>query len=252
MSSTQQRQHSRRGSWIRKDSLGNAGGGSHHHSKSINNVNNFDSLTYILDESDAWRAHAATEHYRHRGEFWNKGKHHTSLGYLLLACVGMGQACVAYFTNLTSTFFISVSTFIRNKKQYSRTTKVDKNSFPYSNMLCFLKNKFNFVYGLLQEGRCFMAFFYFVSIQVAFAMIASIFVWIEPVSAGSGIPEVKCYLNGIDLPHVGAPKTLLCKVLGVICSVSAGLPVGKEGPMVRAGKETKVCLLSRQDASHCF
>jgi len=65
--------------------------------------------------------------------------------------------------------------------------------------------------------------------------MASLFVWIEPVSAGSGIPEVKCYLNGIDLPRVGNPKTLLCKVLGVICSVSAGLPVGKEGPMVHSG-----------------
>ena len=65
-----------------------------------------------------------------------------------------------------------------------------------------------------------------------FAAAASAFVWIEPISAGSGIPEVKCYLNGIDLPNVGAPKTLICKVLGVICSVSAGLPVGKEGPMV--------------------
>lgn len=56
-------------------------------------------------------------------------------------------------------------------------------------------------------------------------MIASMFVWIEPVSAGSGIPEVKCYLNGIDLPRVLAPRTLVCKVLGVIGSVSAGLPV---------------------------
>ena len=114
MSSIPKRQHSRRGSWIRKDSLGNAGGGGHHHSESSSNVN-FDSLTYILDESDAWRAHAATEHYRHRGKFWNKGKHHTLVGYLLLACVGMGQACVAYFTNLTSTFFISVSTYVQKQ-----------------------------------------------------------------------------------------------------------------------------------------
>mmetsp|Transcript_24695 Transcript_24695/g.60675 ORF Transcript_24695/g.60675 Transcript_24695/m.60675 type:complete len:443 (+) Transcript_24695:165-1493(+) len=71
--------------------------------------------------------------------------------------------------------------------------------------------------------------------QLTFAAIASVFVWIEPVSAGSGIPEVKCYLNGIDLPRVVDPKTLVCKVLGVICSVAAGLPVGKEGPMVHSG-----------------
>jgi H+/Cl- antiporter ClcA len=71
--------------------------------------------------------------------------------------------------------------------------------------------------------------------QTLFALLASLFVWIEPVATGSGIPEVKVYLNGVDLPRVVAPKTLVCKVLGVICSVSAGLPVGKEGPMVHSG-----------------
>jgi H+/Cl- antiporter ClcA len=79
------------------------------------------------------------------------------------------------------------------------------------------------------------AFFVFVAYQVLFAAIASIFVWIEPVSGGSGIPEVKCFLNGIDLPRVVRVKTLLCKVIGVTFSVAAGLPVGKEGPMVHSG-----------------
>ncbi len=58
---------------------------------------------------------------------------------------------------------------------------------------------------------------------------------IEPMSGGSGIPEVKCFLNGIDLPRILKVKTGLCKVLGVIGSVSGGLPVGKEGPMVHSG-----------------
>ena len=57
----------------------------------------------------------------------------------------------------------------------------------------------------------------------------------EPVSGGSGIPEIKCYLNGIDLPRVVRVKTLLCKVIGVTFSVAGGLPVGKEGPMVHSG-----------------
>ena len=60
-------------------------------------------------------------------------------------------------------------------------------------------------------------------------------VMIEPMSGGSGIPEVKCFLNGIDLPRINDIKTGICKVLGVIGSVSAGLPVGKEGPMVHSG-----------------
>lgn len=183
---------------IRKDSLGSVSQHGHHKPKQA-----IDSLTYVTDESDAYRAHLAASHYQHRGQFWNKGKHDTTMRYVLVALVGIFQATVAYFTNITSDYFITA--------------------------------KYERAYDRLNEGHVASAFFAFVTRQLFFATLASVFVWIEPVSAGSGIPEVKCYLNGINLPRVGAFKTLVCKVLGVICSVSAGLPVGKEGPMVHSG-----------------
>ena len=46
---------------------------------------------------------------------------------------------------------------------------------------------------------------------------------------------MKCYLNGVDIPRLVRFKTLLCKTVGIVFAVSAGLPVGKEGPMVHAG-----------------
>lgn len=87
----------------------------------------------------------------------------------------------------------------------------------------------------MENGHTIGAFFEFYMTQLMFACVAGICVWIEPISGGSGIPEVKCYLNGVDLPRVVDIKTLFCKVIGVTCSVSAGLPVGKEGPMVHSG-----------------
>lgn len=51
--------------------------------------------------------------------------------------------------------------------------------------------------------------------------------YIEPVAAGSGIPQVKCYLNGIKIPRVVRFKTLVVKVVGVVSSVVGGLAVGK-------------------------
>ena len=44
----------------------------------------------------------------------------------------------------------------------------------------------------------------------------------QPVAAGSGIPEIKCYLNGIKVPHVTRLTTLISKALGVLFSVSGG------------------------------
>lgn len=59
--------------------------------------------------------------------------------------------------------------------------------------------------------------------------------FVEPLAAGSGIPEVKSRLNGVDLPNVVAPKTYVAKAVGVLFSVAAGLPCGKEGPMIHSG-----------------
>eukprot|EP00913_Durusdinium_trenchii_P028548 g26775.t1 len=54
-------------------------------------------------------------------------------------------------------------------------------------------------------------------------------------ASGSGIPEIKCYLNGVDFPSVAGLHTLMAKAIGIVFSVSAGLPCGKEGPMIHSG-----------------
>lgn len=57
----------------------------------------------------------------------------------------------------------------------------------------------------------------------------------QPIAAGSGVPLVKCYLNGVKVPRVVRVKTLVVKVIGVITSLVGGLAGGKEGPMIHAG-----------------
>ncbi|XP_077294342.1 chloride channel protein 7 [Arctopsyche grandis] len=64
---------------------------------------------------------------------------------------------------------------------------------------------------------------------------ATLVAYVEPVAAGSGIPQVKCYLNGVKVPRVVRIKTLLVKCVGVITSVVGGLAGGKEGPMIHSG-----------------
>ena len=44
----------------------------------------------------------------------------------------------------------------------------------------------------------------------------------QPVAAGSGIREVRCYLNGIKVLRVTRAVTLFSKTIGVLFSVAAG------------------------------
>lgn len=49
----------------------------------------------------------------------------------------------------------------------------------------------------------------------------------QPIALGSGIPQVKCYLNGVKIPRLVRIKTLFVKVIGVITTVVGGMCGGK-------------------------
>ncbi|CAG7629207.1 unnamed protein product [Allacma fusca] len=86
------------------------------------------------------------------------------------------------------------------------------------------------------QGCLIVPFFLWIAWNVVPVLIGSFLVaYIEPVAAGSGIPQVKCYLNGVKVPRIVRIKTLIVKVLGVTTSVIGGLAVGKEGPMIHSG-----------------
>ncbi|KAI5010214.1 hypothetical protein ZWY2020_012351, partial [Hordeum vulgare] len=80
------------------------------------------------------------------------------------------------------------------------------------------------------------AFLVFLFSNLLLTMFATVLtVYVAPAAAGSGIPEVKAYLNGVDAPNVFCFKTLVVKVVGCIAAVSSSLHVGKAGPLVHTG-----------------
>lgn len=82
----------------------------------------------------------------------------------------------------------------------------------------------------------FIPFAIYTVINWAYAAVAAVLViWVAPIAKGSGISEIKCYLNGIRVFRVVRHKTFVCKAVGIIFSVAAGLPCGKEGPMIHCG-----------------
>lgn len=88
----------------------------------------------------------------------------------------------------------------------------------------------------MSQKKYFKAFAAYASCNIGLATAAAaLCAFIAPAAAGSGIPEVKAYLNGIDAHSILAPSTLFVKIFGSILGVSAGFVVGKEGPMVHTG-----------------
>lgn len=73
--------------------------------------------------------------------------------------------------------------------------------------------------------------------NLSLALMSSILcVYFVPHAAGSGIPEVKAYLNGVRSMHkLASVRLLVVKIIGTILSVSSGLSVGQEGPLIHIG-----------------
>jgi len=106
-----------------------------------------------------------------------------------------------------------------------------------------LVDKLNlFRYGVIGEKvgvdgmSRFVAYLAHVSVSCAFAAVAGALVsYVEPLAAGSGIPEMKTYLNGVHLKGLLRLKTVVAKLGGISFSIGAGLIAGKEGPFVHGG-----------------
>lgn len=59
-----------------------------------------------------------------------------------------------------------------------------------------------------------MGFMVFFSANLVLTLFASVITaFIAPAAAGSGIPEVKAYLNGVDAPGILSLRTLAVKVI---------------------------------------
>ncbi|XP_030640364.1 chloride transport protein 6 [Chanos chanos] len=103
----------------------------------------------------------------------------------------------------------------------------------------FMHLKFSLVGKSVEEcsvkGCLALSLLELLAFNLTFILIASVLVLIEPIATGSGIPEIKSYLNGVKIPGIVRLCTFVCKAVGVVFAVAGGLFVGKEGPMIHSG-----------------
>ncbi|WVZ60181.1 hypothetical protein U9M48_010234 [Paspalum notatum var. saurae] len=155
-----------------------------------------ESLDYEVIENYAYR-----EEQAQRSKFWVP--YYIMLKWLFALLIGVGTGLAAIFINL------AVENFSGWK--YTATFAIIKHSY----FVGF------FVYTIFNLALVFSS----VYIVTNFA----------PAAAGSGIPEIKGYLNGVDTHGILLFRTLVGKIFGSIGSVGGGLALGKEGPLVHTG-----------------
>ena len=82
-------------------------------------------------------------------------------------------------------------------------------------------------------GASLILFIVFIWIALIFSGVAATLVRVfAPYACGSGIPEIKTILGGFIIKGYLGFWTLLIKTSTLMLSVSAGLSLGKEGPLV--------------------
>jgi len=165
----------------------------------------YEALDYTLSESELQRAKLFD---RSRLELEEEGSRIHRLRWMLTFVVALFTALVAilitWFTQQLLKFRLNLAQNWIDKEQ-------NGDAFPG----CAL---------LITVGLC-----------GGMAALGGLFVVLEPVAAGSGIPEIKSLLNGVMIKRSMRIKTLFAKAGGVALAVGAGLPVGKEGPMIHTG-----------------
>ncbi|XP_024384497.1 chloride channel protein CLC-d [Physcomitrium patens] len=101
----------------------------------------------------------------------------------------------------------------------------------------FIMKKRDWTQETIDEGlKLPFVFLGYAAFGIALVLLSSclVLLW-APAAAGGGVTLVMAYLNGIDIPSFFEFRTLVTKIVGTICTISSGLPIGQEGPMVHIG-----------------
>jgi hypothetical protein len=162
-----------------------------------------ESLDFEDVESLMWRKHQMRRFFQDRGHWWTAARKTTAWKWSLVVLTGV----VIAVTGVLVEWFTEAMT----------------------------DWKFDTCNNLIQNSDWGGAFFGFIFISIFLGSIAGYCVWLEPLAGGSGIPEIKAFLNGVNLHKVVQIRVLLAKVVGMCFSCASGLPLGKEGPMIHAG-----------------
>jgi H+/Cl- antiporter ClcA len=86
------------------------------------------------------------------------------------------------------------------------------------------------------HGLSGLIFLLYAATNLALALLsACLCLFLAPEAVGSGIPEIKAYLNGVRVKRFSSMRLFFVTIFASILSISSGLAIGPEGPLVHIG-----------------
>ncbi|KAL4704292.1 hypothetical protein ACJJTC_012868 [Scirpophaga incertulas] len=193
-----------------------------------------------------WQRDIARDRMRHRyivkkrqDSLWDliKGAHDAWSGWVCVLLVGVCTGVVAGVIDIGASwmtdlkFGICPQAFWFNREQCCWSS--NETTFDHGNCSQWLT--WPQVFGESRDGAgaYVISYLFYIAWALVFAALsASLVRMFAPYACGSGIPEIKTILSGFIIRGYLGKWTLIIKVVGLILSVSSGLSLGKEGPMV--------------------
>ncbi|KAL0280744.1 UNVERIFIED_CONTAM: hypothetical protein PYX00_001956 [Menopon gallinae] len=166
-----------------------------------------------------------------------KGAHDAWSGWMCVLLVGLFTGAVAGVIDIGATwmsdlkFGICPQAFWLNQEQCCWSS----NEMTFDKGNCSQWWPWPEVFNQAREGvgAYIISYFFYICWALLFAALAAALVRaFAPYACGSGIPEIKTILSGFIIRGYLGKWTLIIKSVGIMLAVSAGLSLGKEGPMV--------------------
>ncbi|KAG8194809.1 hypothetical protein JTE90_017250 [Oedothorax gibbosus] len=168
---------------------------------------------------------------------WAYGCYDRITGWICVLIVGVAAGCVAGLIDIGESWLsdlkhgVCPEAFWLNKEQCCWSS----NETFYEGDDCIQWASWYSLFGLeyFYAGDYALSYAFYVSWSLCFALLASTMVrTFAPYACGSGIPEIKTILGGFIMRGYLGKWTLVIKSMGTLLAVSAGLSLGKEGPLV--------------------
>lgn len=193
-----------------------------------------------------WQRDIARDRMRHRhivkkkqDSIWDliKGAHDAWSGWVCVLLVGVFTGVVAGVIDIGASWMsdlkygICPQAFWLNREQCCWSS----NETTFDNGNCSQWWTWPEVFNQPREGvgSYIISYLFYIVWALTFAALAASLVrMFAPYACGSGIPEIKTILSGFIIRGYLGKWTLIIKSVGIMLAVSAGLSLGKEGPMV--------------------